>query len=72
MAKTTITKKASKKYPEAKRRPRTELEAELGRALRDRIMPIIEAGKGDLEVNRPKRKVPHYPFVPSDHHPDPF
>lgn len=58
-------------YPEAQKRPRTELEASLDRALEDRIRPIIDAGKEDLEVNRPKRKIPHYPFVPSHHHPDP-
>lgn len=28
--------------------------------------------KEKLEVNRPGRKVPHYQFVPSHHHPDPF
>lgn len=34
---------------------------------------IYEDGtKKKLEVNRKKRKVPHYPFVPSHHHPDPF
>lgn len=51
--------------------PRAELASELAYALNKRIEVVIEKGKGGLEVNRPKRKIPFYPFVPSHHHPDP-
>lgn len=69
-----------KNFPEPKPRPRIELESELALALENRIRPIIEVGKKDLLVNAQimgsngkfrKRVPPHYPFVPSHHHPDP-
>lgn len=50
-----------------------ELQSALSAALTaidDRI--CTPEAKAKLEVNRKKRKVPHYPFVPSHHHPDPF
>lgn len=62
---------AHQHFPVPKARPRTELEGSLDRALDDRVRAVIEKGKGGLEVNRPKRKIPFYPFVPSHHHPDP-
>jgi len=50
-----------------------EIAAQVGYALRqidDRI--CTPEAKAKLEVNRPKRVVPHYQFVPSLVHPDPF
>lgn len=50
-----------------------ELQSELARALTGIDDAIMGDGtKETLEVNRPKRVVPHYPFVPSLTHPEPF
>jgi hypothetical protein len=36
--------------------------AECGSALREIDARLYEAGRGTLEVNRPGRVIPHYPF----------
>lgn len=47
--------------------------SELGHALAQIDRRILRDGtKQTLEVNRPGRVVPHYQFVPSHHHPEPF
>jgi hypothetical protein len=58
-------------FHKPQKRPRTEIEANLDEALRVIDVRLYEASRESLEVNRPKRVVPHYPFVPSHHHPDP-
>lgn len=50
---------------------RAELAADIGASLREIDKRLLGDGtKEKLVVNRRGRIVPHYPFVPSDHHPD--
>lgn len=50
---------------------RAEFVADMDSRLRARDAALYERTRDKLVVNQPKRKVPHYQFVPSLHHPDP-